>query len=256
MAKSKGFILVWRDIQDHCIWNAEPFTKGQAWLDLIMMANYNNKPFLLGNKVINAEIGTVITSELKLMKRWKWGKEKLRNYLRTLENMDMIEKKADRHMTTICIKNYTTYQTAYQTAEKQVISRDSTEGQTSYQTTNQTTNRPRTDHKPYTMKERINKDNTEKEDMTEDIRHSFGQYDNVYLTDNELSELQKYDVWQKKIDRRSEWKHKNPNKICGADFPIVLEWCIKDQEEQKDAEVKIDHERDKINENFGNYELA
>ena len=62
---------------------------------------HEEKTFLLGNEVIKAEVGSVITSELKLMKRWKWGKEKTRNYLKLLEKLEMIEKRPDHKKTYI-----------------------------------------------------------------------------------------------------------------------------------------------------------
>ena len=111
MPKNKGYILLYRDIQDNDLWTSDTFSKGQAFIDLLLMANHEEKTFILGNEVVKAEVGSVITSEGKLMERWKWGKEKLRRYLMILEELEMIERIPDRKKTVIVIRNYSEYQT-------------------------------------------------------------------------------------------------------------------------------------------------
>lgn len=85
MAK-KGWISVHRCITDNWIWQEKPFDKARAWIDLLLMANHTSKKIILGNQVIDVNPGEIITSELKLMERWGWGKSKLRAFLNILEN--------------------------------------------------------------------------------------------------------------------------------------------------------------------------
>jgi hypothetical protein len=35
----KGFVSIHREIMDHWIWQDKPVSKGQAWVDLILLAN-------------------------------------------------------------------------------------------------------------------------------------------------------------------------------------------------------------------------
>lgn len=121
--KNKGYILTWRSDQDDLLYFSEPFSKYAAWVDLNMMANFEEKSFLLGNEVVNAEVGSVITSELRLMNRWQWGKEKVRNFLKLLEKLDYIERHPDHKKTVIIIKDYS----ESQTAERRLKSMDSSE---------------------------------------------------------------------------------------------------------------------------------
>lgn len=130
--KSKGYILTWRSDQDDLLYFSEPFSKYAAWLDLNLLANYEEKSFLLGNEIINAEIGSVITSELKLMNRWQWSKEKVRNFLKLLEKLDYIERRPDHKKTVIIIKDYS----EYQTAERRLKSMDSSEKPTTIRLNN------------------------------------------------------------------------------------------------------------------------
>ena len=48
---SKGFISLHRELQDHWLWHSEKFTKAQAWVDLLMLANHKELSviFIRGN---------------------------------------------------------------------------------------------------------------------------------------------------------------------------------------------------------------
>jgi hypothetical protein len=95
---------------EHWIYQEKPFTKFQAWVDILMMANHEDKKILLGNKLIEVKRGSFITSEAKLMDRWGWSKSKLRSFLKLLQNDGMITKKTDHKKTAITVVNYSVYQ--------------------------------------------------------------------------------------------------------------------------------------------------
>lgn len=78
--EAAGWISVHRKIKDNWIWADKPFSKGQAWIDLLLMANHSDKKVVLGNEVILVERGSFITSEKKLMENWGWSKEKVRRF--------------------------------------------------------------------------------------------------------------------------------------------------------------------------------
>lgn len=106
----KGFIKLHRKIQQHWIYDEKrKFSKFEAWLDLLMMASHKDNKFVLGNELVEVKKGSFITSELKLMERWDWGKAKLRAFLEMLEKDGMIVKKSDRKKTIINICNYCIY---------------------------------------------------------------------------------------------------------------------------------------------------
>ncbi|WP_263560002.1 DnaD domain protein [Paenibacillus polymyxa] len=105
-----GWIKLHRKIQDHWIYQEKrKFSRYEAWLDMLMMANHKSNKFLHGNELVVVEKGQFITSEIKLMERWDWGKNKLRLYLDLLEKDGMIIKKSDRKRTTITLCNYGVY---------------------------------------------------------------------------------------------------------------------------------------------------
>ena len=165
---SKGWISVHRQIWNSWVWDEKPFSKGQAWIDLLLLANHEDRKVLIGNQLITVKRGSFITSQKKLMERWGWGKEKLRNYLRLLESDEMIEVDTTPRYTLIAITNYETYQTQYQkqTNVNPVIPINREE----YQTKNrpktdckQTDNRPTTDRSPTTNNNDNNINNNNKD---------------------------------------------------------------------------------------------
>lgn len=100
-----------RKVLDHPLYKEKrTFSKFEAWVDLLLLANHKNNKFILGNELIEVEKGSFVTSEMKLMERWGWGKSKLRGFLDMLEKDEMIVKKSDRKKTTITICNYCVYQ--------------------------------------------------------------------------------------------------------------------------------------------------
>ena len=102
----QGWVAIYRQIQDHWLWKEKPFDKGRAWIDMLLLANHEEDKILYGNELVIVERGSFVTSELKLMERWGWGKSKTRAFLNLLQNDGMIERKTDRKKTAITIVNY------------------------------------------------------------------------------------------------------------------------------------------------------
>ena len=120
-----GWISIHRQIKDNWIWEDKPFSKGQAWIDLLLMANHTDRKIALGNELITVKRGSFITSELKLMDAWGWSKGKVRSFLKMLENDGMIERITDHKKTTINIVNYGIFQ-SMQTTERPQTNRKRT----------------------------------------------------------------------------------------------------------------------------------
>lgn len=104
-----GFIAVHRKIVDNWVWKDKPFSKGQAWIDLIIMANHADTEFPLGNEIISAQKGEVVTSEVKLAARWGWSRHKVRTFISTLKTNAMLTQKPAHNRTHLMICNYSLY---------------------------------------------------------------------------------------------------------------------------------------------------
>ncbi|MCD3204030.1 DnaA N-terminal domain-containing protein [Clostridium botulinum] len=105
---SEGWIKIYRNIQEHWIWQNPQ--KLKWWLDILLLANYKDNKFLLGNEVITIERGEHHTSELKLAERWGVSKTTVRKFLKLLEEENMIELKKSKKGTTFKVTNYNDYQ--------------------------------------------------------------------------------------------------------------------------------------------------
>lgn len=103
---------MYRDIREHWIWTdgEEPFSRGQAWIDLIMMVNHNDKDVLFNGRLIHVEKGCRITSLRRLSERWKWSIHKVSDFLNLLEKEGMISQVRDSKKTLITLINYGIYQ--------------------------------------------------------------------------------------------------------------------------------------------------
>mgnify|MGYP001945107078 CR=1 FL=1 len=112
---TRGWISLSRKIQESFIWDDKPFAKGQAWIDLLLSVNHEDKKVLLGNELIMCKRGSTITSVRKLAERWGWSNTKTVNFLNLLESDEMIEHKKDTKKTVISIVKYDDYQTSENT---------------------------------------------------------------------------------------------------------------------------------------------
>ena len=110
----------------HDLWLMEPFTRGQAWVDLLMLAQTKPGWIMVRGISVDLDRGQVGYSELSLSARWKWSRNKVRLFIDSLRKRQMVDIKKDNKTTIISVLNFDTYQarpTADDTAD------DTAEGQ-------------------------------------------------------------------------------------------------------------------------------
>lgn len=105
-----GYFKIDRSLFDHYLWDDKPFSKGQAWIDLIGLANFEDGKAIYRNKLVVCKRGTVNRSISFLANRWGWGREKTRNFLKLLESDNMISIEATTRRTTLTLVNYGKFQ--------------------------------------------------------------------------------------------------------------------------------------------------
>ena len=106
----QGWISVHRKIEECWVWFDEPFSKGQAWIDILLLANHAPKKCLVDGKLTVIGEGERLTSIRKLAERWQWSRDKTSKFLHLLEADEMIELKKSHHFTIIKVRNYGLYQ--------------------------------------------------------------------------------------------------------------------------------------------------
>lgn len=113
----EGWVSISRQLTDHWLWEDKPFTKGQAWVDLILLVNHEDNEFLHGNQITTVKRGSRITSIKKLADRWGWSRKKVFDFLNVLEKEHMIEKNSNTKETAITIVKYSDFQNSRNTKE-------------------------------------------------------------------------------------------------------------------------------------------
>lgn len=108
----RGYVKLWRKIQKSSLWTQEKFTRGQAWIDLILLANHKPGYVRIRGIKINIARSQMAYSELTLADRWKWSRGKVRRFLKELSSnpVQQIVQQKSNLTTLISILNYEQYQ--------------------------------------------------------------------------------------------------------------------------------------------------
>jgi hypothetical protein len=126
----EGWIKLHRQLCNHELWLSEPFTRGQAWVDLLLLANHKDGFIRVRGQRIEVKRGQVGWSQKRLAERWKWSRKKVSNFLNELEKMEhQIEQQKNRVTSIITIVNFDKYQETEQQNEQQKNNRRTTEEQ-------------------------------------------------------------------------------------------------------------------------------
>ena len=105
-----GYIKLFRQLADTELWTAEPFSRGQAWVDLIMLANYKDGYCRVRGARVDVKRGQTARSIKTLAARWQWSIGKVNRFLGELKNDMQIEAQKTNLTTLITIINYDKYQ--------------------------------------------------------------------------------------------------------------------------------------------------
>jgi hypothetical protein len=116
---AEGWIKIHRQISDNPLWFSEKFTRGQAWIDMLILANHKDSFFYKRGVKIEVKRGQLGRSEVELSDRWSWSRSKVRKFLNDLEKEQQIEQQKTNVTQLITIINYDKYQQKEQQTEQQ-----------------------------------------------------------------------------------------------------------------------------------------
>lgn len=113
----KGWIKLSRKLLDSAIWNAnEPFTIRDAWIDLLLSVNYEDREmFTKHGKIIKIPRGSMFTSIKHLADRWHWSPNKVRRYIGKLTGEHMAHIVGTADGTLLTIEKYRDFQDGWRT---------------------------------------------------------------------------------------------------------------------------------------------
>jgi len=123
----EGWIKLHRQLFENRLWLSEPFSRGQAWVDLLLLANHEPSFYYKRGNKINVERGQIGRSEVELSSRWTWSRTKLRRFLNDLEKEQQIIQQKSTVTLIITIVNYEKYQEKEQQTGQQKNSRKTAE---------------------------------------------------------------------------------------------------------------------------------
>lgn len=116
-SKTTTYFKVDRGLLESDLWLSEPFTKGQAWVDLIGMANYADTE--------TCKRGEILTSISALAKRWGWSRHKVNDFMAGHEKDRSADIKRTPQGIVVTLVNYGVYQGEYgSSGQKKDRSRD------------------------------------------------------------------------------------------------------------------------------------
>ena len=106
----QGWIKLHRELCHDQLWLSEPFTRGQALVDLFLLANHADGFFRVRGLKIPVLRGQVGYSELSLSKRWQWSRSKVKRFILELQNEGQLRQQIYLKNSIITIVNYDSHQ--------------------------------------------------------------------------------------------------------------------------------------------------
>ena len=107
----KGYIKLYRQIQDKKWWRKQRFSWALAWIDLLLKASHQDTGIILNNKEYKVPAGSFITSQRKLAKEWRWAIATVNCFLSFLQKTEhSISYKTEHSFTHIFILNWDKFQ--------------------------------------------------------------------------------------------------------------------------------------------------
>ena len=105
-----SWIKLYRKITENPLYFSEVFTRLQAWIDLLIIAN-NDESYIYvrGNKV-EIKRGQIGKTQDTLAERWRWSRGKVVRFLDELQKNGQIVQQKSKLINLISIVNYELYQ--------------------------------------------------------------------------------------------------------------------------------------------------
>lgn len=111
--KRPEYIAVARDLMTHWVWKEKPFSPGQAWVHLLLMAPRAPRKWRIGRTLETLPAGEFLTSHRHLQGAFGWGSGRVQRFLALLEGDRMIASETARGQIHLTICNWPVYQVVH-----------------------------------------------------------------------------------------------------------------------------------------------
>ena len=106
-----GWIKLHRRILRNKLYpNGRPFTKLEAWLDLLLLVNHKEAQVEIKYKTYRINPGESVQSIKTWANRWGWSRKRVQRFFRFLKKEDMIDFVSDQNTTHLTICKWSGYQ--------------------------------------------------------------------------------------------------------------------------------------------------
>jgi hypothetical protein len=106
----RGWVKIYRCLSDNPYWQEKPFTRGQVWVDIILLANHKDGHIRKRGVLVEVKRGQIGHSQTTLADRWGWSRGKVIRFLRELETAQQIVQQKTNVTSLITVVNYNEYQ--------------------------------------------------------------------------------------------------------------------------------------------------
>jgi hypothetical protein len=107
----EGWFKLYRSVLEHRHYRKKRvFNEYEAWLDILLLANYTDKTIDIEGQQVLVKRGTFLTSQKKLADRWDWDKRKVVSFLKDSELHKEITVLTEKRWTVVTVLNYEKYQ--------------------------------------------------------------------------------------------------------------------------------------------------
>lgn len=106
----RGFVKVYRNITENSLWDDKPYSKGQAWIDLLMRVNHKASKVLVDDSWIEINPGETVWSIKDMAVRWGWSRGKVGRFVDGLQTEHMVNQKRTSKFTKITVVNWSKFQ--------------------------------------------------------------------------------------------------------------------------------------------------
>ena len=249
MEEIKGWIALYRAIIDNeFLWNDKPFARGQAWIDLLLLANHKTKKILFDGRIKEVERGAMITSISKLATRWGWSRTKVSAFLRVLAEEDMLKLDIKQKYTSIYITNYNKIQDGDRKKTEEVQKKDSfihtenTDEQRVSRVIHNSEMQLKCNRNATEMQLKNTNNNVNNINNINNTRNgvrALGEHQHVMLKDFEMQSLLNQlgeDKFLKVVRRLDDYIEKTKKQYNKAHFLVIKDWVVNAVEEDEKRE--------------------
>lgn len=224
----EGWVSIHRKLSENPLWTCEPFSRGQAWIDLILLAAHKRHYFYKRGVKVEVDRGSLAWSEKALSARWKWSRSKVRKFLKDMEKEHQIDLQKSNVTQIVTIKNYDKYQQKEPQDEQQKDRRRTAEEP--QKDTNNNDNNEYNEEQSFEAPQRVNEQPPSKAQVLE----FFQLRSQSSIEANQFFDYWQASNWQNNLGANVNWQQK------------AISWISRVDKKKQEAQVNDPYKKQQL----------